>query len=98
MGEIIYMREGLFGPRVSVHTRTYGKLTNHLRSYARLLGKVAKRVWRGIKACFYLVWVLLLGVAMLPGITLYALFFLFCLALGFGILFEVGKALTIVGN
>ena len=96
MGEVIYLRQGLFGTKTSRMVPEYTAAIKLLRSLARFVGRVALRAWRILRGIGIAIWMLLLTVAMLPGLVLYALFFLFALVLGFGIIFEVGRALAII--
>jgi hypothetical protein len=98
MGEVIFLRHGLFGPKTSRAVPDYSSVNKLLRSLMRFLGRGALLAWKVLRAVGIAIWMLLLMVAMIPGLVLYAVFFLFLLALGFGIIFEVGKAFAIVAS
>lgn len=98
MGEVIFLRQGLFGLRTAILVPRHGTATRAARSIARVVGRVGLCGWKLIRGITAVIWTLLLIVAMLPALALYSLVFLFALTLGFGILYEVGRAVGLVAN
>lgn len=98
MGEVIFIRHGLFGPRTSRMVSRHGAHKRASLAVMKIGGRMLVMTGRFLRAAFISIWILLFSIAMLPVLALYAVFFILLLALGFGILFDVGRALSIFGG
>ena len=98
MGEVIFLRHGLFGVRTARMISRHGATTRLLLAIMRVAGRLLVVIGRFARAALISIWILLLSIAMLPALALYAVFFIFLLAIGFAILFDIGRALSIFSS
>ena len=98
MGEVIFLRQGLFGPRKAIVVPRHWAANRVVRSVVRVVARMGLCGWKLLKSIMVAIGTLLLTVAMLPALALFSLLFLVALTLGFAILYDVGRAVGLIAN